>query len=235
MARTRFPHIRKTPIKATYDDEYIPPLKLDHTFQTLSAHKKQFLYYILMQPVKPMSNAKAWAKAHHMVLGQDIKKNNAQQNAATFLKRPDIKALFDKINTYHINQHEDLYNKIVNEETYLAFSDAAEYFDDAGRCIVNPKKLPLNVRRAIKSWKVVETMKGTKYEVVLYDKGRALDSLKKVIGMDAAQKVYLSGQMTTNNVHDVKVEINHKLNLASLSDKEIKSLMKITKKLRSKK
>ncbi|MDY6910750.1 MAG: terminase small subunit [Chloroflexota bacterium] len=77
--------------------------------------------------------------------------------------------------------------RLIKEETRLAFADIAEIFDDSG-CTVKPRDIPEDIRRAIAGVDVVErtTPDGTTYTTYKYrfwDKGRALERLGKLAGL----------------------------------------------------
>ena len=79
--------------------------------------------------------------------------------------------------------------RILREESRLAFSDIAEIFK--GKTLVAPDKLPEDVRRAIAGVKVKVKSYGegaskrteTTYEYKFWDKGRALERVEKHLGM----------------------------------------------------
>lgn len=239
--RTRFPHIkhtRKKPIP--FDNDDMPHLRYDKEFQTLSTQKKQFLYLYISQPFKSYTLAEAYCKSHNLVMGKDISEQQARIKSSTFLKKRSTKSLINKIKNFHTRKNIDLFDRVLKEETRLAFSDITEVLDDNGLCVVNPKTLPKRVRSVIKSFKMVRKNEGlpnesVKWELSFYDKNAALDRLQKIHGMRAAEKIELSGGIETTGTHNINHTVTHKFDLSALSLDEIKTLQKIQKKLARKK
>lgn len=72
--------------------------------------------------------------------------------------------------------------RVLREEACIAFSNIGDLFEDGK--LLDPDKMPEEIRRAIKRLKVKELPNGSKeYYCCLYDKGSALARLSKQLGM----------------------------------------------------
>lgn len=113
--------------------------------------------------------------------------------------------------------------RILQEESCLAYSDLRSLFDEAGS-MVNPRDLPEEVARSVSSIEVVETTdkdgeKTTKYKYKFWDKGRALARLEAIKGMTKPADAPPAPGNTTN------VQINILRNLSVQDLKEVEAIL----------
>ncbi len=114
----------------------------------------------------------------------------AEAGASRLLSNDKVKVYINKRLAKMSDKAEITQERILREESRLAFSDIAEIFK--GETLVAPDKLPEDVRRAIAGVKVkVKSYGGTgdskrtetTYEYKFWDKGRALERVEKHLGM----------------------------------------------------
>lgn len=99
------------------------------------------------------------------------------------LKKPEIQDEIAKRRGELQEETEINQERIFQEESYLAFADVRQLFDQGGG-MLPIHLLPEGVARAISSFEVVETPDGgQKIKVRLWDKGRALERLEKLFGL----------------------------------------------------
>lgn len=111
------------------------------------------------------------------------KDTTARTGASLLLKRPNIRAYIDMKHAELAARYEIVPDRILEEESKLAFSDVGELFGDEGE-LTPPRDLPDRIRKALSSVKVKITASGdTVYEYKLHDKGQALHRVSKHLGM----------------------------------------------------
>jgi hypothetical protein len=193
MART------KPPKKAPQKDFNGPfPLQDDEIFLSLTPGRQKFVYNYYLKPVSKWSNGRCYSRA----FGHEEIKPSHYVEANRLLKAPKIQHCIDKLKKSFVRSLEISKERILQEEACLAYSDIALLFDDKGHLNVNPKDLPEDIRRAISSMKVSYDLKGEPvYEFKLWDKGKALQRIENIKGMNAPQK-HLLGNDPDNPLPD---------------------------------
>lgn len=166
------------------------PLTNDPAFGRLNHRQRKFVYNIFLQPITQWSNGKCYSDAYDNP-NMDVCYQCALEN----LRKPDIAACVAKIREAY---HSELYtnaDRILREEASIAYSDPAEFFDKDGHLVLPIHKLPMQVRKSISGFEVIESPRtGTiRYKVTLWNKGQSLGRLQSVAGMNAAKKMELSG------------------------------------------
>lgn len=130
----------------------------------------------------------------------------AWASASRLLRNVRVMAELEKAKAMAAKRAEITSERILREETRIAFSDIRELF--SGETIKTPNDLPKDIRRALSGVQVIRksTPKGhgaatehtTIYKYRLWDKGRALDRLSKHLGFyekDNQQKQKLSAEV----------------------------------------
>lgn len=174
------------------------PLHDDPIFNELTAKQKKFVYNIFLQPITQWSNAQCYADAYDFDDYDnldEVHKNQCYSGASVNIRKPKISHCIAKIREAY---HTELYtnaDRILREEASIAYSDPAEFFDEDGYLILPIHKLPMQVRKSISGFEVIESPRTgiTKYKVTLWNKGQSLGRLQSIAGMNAAQKHELSG------------------------------------------
>ena len=114
----------------------------------------------------------------------DTTRDKAFSVQATILRRhPKIMPFLEQLDMARVEAMGFAVSRILEEENAIAYSDMTNYLDDDGFYTGNLKDLPGPVRRAIKSFEVVETGEVRKYKLSLWDKGQALNRMQKIKGM----------------------------------------------------
>lgn len=132
-------------------------------------------------------------------------KKIADSKASQMLSKPKIQAYISEIEKAAerrlISKVVATKERIIDEESCIAFFDPAELFDADGR-LLSIHKMPEHVRRGIAAFKIKSKEFGggeelTWFDILsefkLQDKGRALDRLEKVFGMQR-EKIDLGGE-----------------------------------------
>ena len=203
------------------------PLKKDKQFLALNSNERRFVYNIFLKPKTRWSNARCYKDAY---MREDITDNHAYNKAYHLLRKAKIVRCIKKLQRYEIDRLNITAERVLKEESRIAFVDIAELFDENGFLTINPKDLPLDIRKAISGIEVISSpIPGQdKYKVKFWDKGAALSRLQKVLGLESARKVELTGK------DGGAIQINHTfdLDLSSLSDDELSSLIRIAEKVK---
>lgn len=174
--------------KSDYRNDF--PFKNDPEFNELSFREKRFIYNIFLKPITNWSNGKAYSEAY-----DNPNLNSSYVEASNLLKNPKIAKFIDIIREKYNTGLYTSADRILKEESNIAYSDPGELFDENGDLILPIKKLPERVRKAIKGFEVIENryLKTTRYKVTLWDKGASLGRLESIIGINAPKKYELSG------------------------------------------
>ncbi len=143
----------------------------------------------------------------------DMQKISAAVGANNCLNNPKIKPFLKKIDWMRVERMGFTAERILEEESALAYSDITNYLDEDGLCPVkNLKELPAPIRRAIKSFEIVEvesedkdgkTHTTKKYKLKVWDKGASLNRLQRVKGMHKDSLKITGGQTNLNITTDM--------------------------------
>ena len=217
--------MRTKPPKNGYHKSF--PLKQAKHFLAPNPHERRFVYNIFLKPKKRWSNARCYKDAY---LREDMSDNHAYNAAYQLLRKSKIVRCIKKLQKHEIDRLNITAERILKEESRIAFVDIAELFDENGFLTINPKELPLDIRRAISGIEVISSpIPGQdKYKVKFWDKGAALSRLQKVMGLESAKKVELTGK------DGAPLQINHTfdIDLSVLSDEELSTLIRISDKVK---
>jgi len=144
-----------------------------------------------------LSNGQNGTKAYLTVF-HTKKPSCAAVGANKLLKRPEVRAYVDlckQFSTDELLNHMSITKeRILDEEAKLAFIDMRKLFDKDGE-LLPPTFWPEEVARAISGldidqrWDVVTGKWRYKIKVKLNDKGRALQRLETVLGMNKAPEL----------------------------------------------
>lgn len=189
--------------KAEYGKEF--PLSDDPTFDKLNYRQKKFVYHIFLRPITNWSRTKCYQEAYDQP-NYDV----AAGDACNLVRNPKVAHCLEIIREKYSSTLYTNAAKILKEESYIAYSDPADLFDESGNLIKPIKNLPEYVRKSIKGFEVIENKNtGTvRYKVTLWDKGSSLGRLQSVAGLNAPNKYEVSGPNGTPIRHDVrKIEI----------------------------
>ena len=211
MARTKDPK---------YNHNF--PLIHDKDFLALSPQKQKFIYLYYLKPINGWNNARIYKTAFNR---KDIKDMSAWVETSNLLKSPKIVPLLKRITEHRVEQLNITTERILAEESYIAFSDFSDLFDDDGLSIVNPKEMPLEIRKAIKSVEEVRVGLETRYRVTLWSKSEALKRLQAITGMRPAKKLEVTGK--DGQPLSMTHTLTHKIDLSGLSNDELKVLEKL--------
>lgn len=211
MARTKDPK---------YNHNF--PLTDDPDFLALSPQKQKFIYLYYLKPINNWNNARIWKTAFNREYVKDI---SAWARVSELVKNSKIAPLIKRITKYRVEQLNITAERILAEESYIAFSDFGDLFDENGVSLVNPKEMPEHIRRAIKSVEEITVGLQTRYRVTLWSKSEALKRLQTIMGMQAPKKHELTGK--DGKPLSMEHTITHKIDLSDLSDDELSVLEKL--------
>lgn len=143
----------------------------------LTELEERFVHYYLLNP---KSAGQAWIKA-----GGEA--GSARQTAHQAMQRPRVKKAIDLGRDEIAKRFKVTEERVIQELSYLAFSDPRDVFDENGR-LLNPDEWSSEAAAAISSLEVVTTSagEGTVEHVAKlkrWDKGKALDMLAKHLGL----------------------------------------------------
>lgn len=226
MRETKNPIMRTRPPANGFQKSF--PLTKDSDFLNLTVEERRFVYNIFLKPKTKWSNARCYKDAYL----RDVMNYNTAANAADrLLKKAKISKCVKKLQRYEIQKLNITTARILREEARLAFVDITDIFDDDGALIINPKDLPIEVRKSISSIEQIDSfVPGEKrYKIKFWDKGAALKRLQSIKGLNAPSKHELSGP------NGKPLELNHtfaELDLSVLSDSELSTLIELTTKIR---
>lgn len=116
-------------------------------------------------------------------------KRAAGVQGSVLLKNPNVASVIDRKREKSIESTELTRERILLEYKRIALLDPADLHDSGGDLLA-VHQMPEDARRAVSSLEHVKTAKGrTKLtKVKLADKGRALDSLTKLLGFEPPQQ-----------------------------------------------
>lgn len=198
------------------------PLIEDEAFLNLNSHQQKFMYFKYLQPMTNWTNARVYKEAYNKPeLDTTAASNRSYETTLT----KAISPLLRKLSKYRIEQLNITTERILAEESYIAFSDFSELFDERGLSIINPKEMPVHVRRAIKSVEEITLGLQTRYKVTFWSKSDALRRLQAVKGMISPKRHELTGKggAPLSVVHT----LTHKIDLSDLTQVELDVLDKL--------
>lgn len=198
------------------------PLIDDEAFLKLSSQQQKFIYFKYLQPITNWTNGRIYKEAYNKPqLDIPAASNRAYETTLTRAIFP----LLRKLSKYRIEQLNITTERILAEESYIAFSDFADLFDEEGLSITNPKDMPVHVRRAIKSVEEITMGVQTRYKVTFWSKSDALRRLQSVKGMTPPKRHEFTGKggapLSINHT------LIHKINLSNLTKVELEVLDKL--------
>lgn len=157
------------------------PFAKDDAFLNLHAYQQRF---ILGYTFKDMHGF-TWSDLCRFAYSDpDIYTNLACTKVAALKNSPAVKPFLKIIDETRVEFLGFTVQRIIEEETAIAFSDLTDYLDNDGLLPVDKlKTLPPIIRRAIKSIELTPTKYGQKYKLALWDKGKALSRLEQIKGM----------------------------------------------------
>ena len=215
MARTK-PKIKNKDYNGPF------PLQDDPTFLSLIPNQQRFVYNLFLQPVSGWSNSKCYAEANSI---EDI--TTIYSTASEYLRKPKIAYCVNKLRTEHTANLGYSTERILQEVAHLALSDLAEYFDEDGYLIVNPRDLPPAARRALSGiTKSYDNEGNPRWKVTMWSKPEALKMMIGLKGMNTAQKVEISGP----GGKPIEHKVTHSADLSGLSNRELDVLVKLIEK-----
>lgn len=124
---------------------------------------------------------RAYKAAHPNIKSDKV----AGAAAARLLVNVKVVAYIEQHQAKAAARYEISQDRVLEEESYIAFSDIACLFN--GSFLISPDQLPESLRRAVASVKIKEINVGKKiayeYEYKFWDKGRALERISKHLGL----------------------------------------------------
>lgn len=202
------------------------PLTTYPPFMTLTVRQRNFVMLYWLKPLKRWSNAYIYRKAFYR---PDMDDNTAWVESSRLLRNPKILPCLAKLDAVRLDRLNLTVDRIVEEETSIAFSDVGYLFDEEGLSPLSPAELPPEVRKAIsgcevKETKIVQHDKETgeetgliikrMYKYSFWDKGRALERLAKIRGINAPEK----------KVHEISGPGGRPLETKTVTEVDIKNL-----------
>ncbi len=112
----------------------------------------------------------------------------AAKNASKLLNKPEVAAYIEKRQAKIADKYEISQERALKEESALAYSNLADLIDMNGQPLVNIKKLPERVQRAISKIETeFDPVTGKSYikKLHLWDKNSSLNRVEKILGMFA--------------------------------------------------
>jgi hypothetical protein len=128
------------------------------------------------------------------------------QKCSSMLKATGVKHFLDKLDMIRLESLGFSTLGIIQAEAEISYSDITNYMDEDNCIIGELKALPENVRRAIKSFEVLEHLDKQgepvrKVKVTLWDKGASLHRLEKIKGM------HIDNVVSVSNVTNINAEM----------------------------
>lgn len=131
-------------------------------------------------------------------------KNSARRIATENLSKPYIKQVIEKAQLKASDKAEISQQRVLREESRLAFADLRQIFDKNGT-IIPITELPEDVARSIIGLEVIEQPgEKTIYKYKFSDKGKALERISRHLGMYQDNKVDI-----TLNIEDIIRQIEN--------------------------
>jgi len=190
--------------KKTYHGDF--PLKKNRMFSNLNERQKEFIYNIYLRPITKDTQTECYAKAYGIDLTDYKKRNNCAVKASMLLKKVKFVKMLQIIQDHHSDALEIDANRLIEEETLIAYSNIMDYVDEEGYVTANPNTLPERIQRAIKKFEQVlfYDARGNevkKWKIELWDKQSSLRQLQKLSGIDKGTNLNVKS-------HNVNVNIN---------------------------
>lgn len=141
----------------------------------------------------------------YILAGYSAQGKTAEQAACRLARNVKVQAAIKKVRDKANKAAEITHQRIRDEESRLAFYDLKELFDSKGT-IIPPYKLPKNIRQAIHGIEIIEGVLGeTKYKYKFHEKGKALERLERIEGMNQPEKhiVDLEGKIEIINSYAI--------------------------------
>lgn len=198
------------------------PLTDDEDFLKLKPQQQKFIYLYYLKPISGWINAKIYRTAYN---NPTVKYSTACVLADDKLKSVGISPLIRKIQKHRVEKLNITAERILAEESYIAFSDFGDLFDEQGISITNPKDMPQHVRRAIKSIEEIVVGVQTRYKVSFWSKSDALKRLQAVTGMVQPKKHVITG--ANGKAIEVNHTLTHRIDLSNLTITELEVLDKL--------
>ena len=198
------------------------PLTDDESFLSLNPMQQKFIYLYYLKPITGWNNTKIFRAAYNQ---PETSYQQASSLANDKLHTKKISPLIRKLTKYRVEQLNITTERILAEESYIAFSDFGDLFDEAGLSITNPKDMPQHVRRAIQSVEEITVGVQTRYKVTFWNKSEALKRLQNINGMVAPKKHIFSGP--DGKAIELNHTLTHKIDLSDLSQLELEVLDKL--------
>lgn len=198
------------------------PLTEDEDFLNLNSYQQKFIYFKYLQPMTNWTNGRIYKEAFNK---PDLIMHAACNRSYETTITKTISPILRKLSKYRVEQLNITTERILAEESYIAFSDFADLFDEKGISITNPKDMPVHVRRAIKSVEEVTIGVLTKYKVTFWSKSDALKRLQAIKGMNQPKRHELTGK--GGKPLSIKHTLTHKIDLSNLTNIELEVLDKL--------
>lgn len=200
----------------------------DPVYLGMTSYERRFIYFLYVQEAKNWTNSKTYRMAYKKP--DTYPTNQAAVRYREVMKRKHIRHC-RKLVMHHIQkQYDRIPQRVIEEETSIAFADIAKFFNRAGHLTVHPSKLPPKVRAAIASMKSTHLKNGsTVYEISLWNKGASLARLESIFGMNSADKVEVSGP-GGGPIRSKSVNLNLNYDVSLLSYEDKRALMQLLEK-----
>jgi hypothetical protein len=168
------------------DDEYQSlvkalPFAEDPEFLSLHGYQQRFVLGYTFKDLQGFTWTDLFRFAHQ---DSSLKAKDVSRRVLELRQGAKVKKYMEIIDKTRIDFLGFNLERIIEEETAIAFSDLTEYLDNDGLLPIDRlKTLPPAIRRAIKSIELTPTKHGPKYKLALWDKGKALSRLEQIKGM----------------------------------------------------
>lgn len=124
-------------------------------------------------------------------------KKTASETGYENLRKPQIIEHINKLSKKHTDKLEITVDRVLQEYARIAFLDPAELVDESGN-LLPLHELPEDVRRAVGGLDIVSSYnknteeRETKHRLKILDKGKALESLSRYLGLYEADNTQKS-------------------------------------------
>ena len=203
-------------------------LHKDKVYLRMTPLERRFIYYLYVQEAKTWTNSKTYKKAYKKP--DDFPNGQAATRYYELMQKKHIQHCRGLVMKHIQRKYDKIPQRVIQEETAIAFADIAKFFDAEGHLLIHPSRLPQKVRAAIASLKSTHLKNGNVvYEVSLWNKGASLARLESIFGMNQADKVEVSGPGggPIKNAN-LNVNMNYDVSLLSYDDK--RTLMQLLEK-----
>lgn len=179
------------------------PLADDPDFLKLKVEHQRFLMAYTLKDLAGFHEYDCYKFAYNL-FDENRTVINMSVSTTRLKKHPIVKKLMEKIDWMRIEAMGFTAQRIIEEETALAYSDITDFLDADGLFSGNLKNLPGPVRRTIKEFEIVTTVNSDgeeirKYKLKLWDKGASLSRMQKVKGMHT-ENLNVSGGTTNLSI-----------------------------------